>query len=132
MSLRFTRTVWIATSLACAPISTCNAEWFETAGHKINNVSQEACDLMRSGITKWFKQQKPWSIAGSAGKGFYARMSSASRNAVTGGAPSGAKIIDSYTLKTGDGAALSQSYSRVAQTKVPYLVQVGATPLPPA
>lgn len=116
----------IAVFLVCMPAE---SEWFHDAGNRWDHISQTACEVMTSGITKWFTKDGPYSFGGNpATAKMYAVINSDDARSILGGKSAGYQIIQTHSLSNSDGATLSKSYSAVADAGVPFFLQV--VPLP--
>ncbi len=105
------------------------AEWYETAGNSWAHVSDNACNVMTSGITHWFTKDGPYQFAGNpATAKMYAIISDSTANAVLAGKLSGYRVIEVHQLSNKDGSTLADLYSSVAAAGVPFFLQV--FPLP--
>lgn len=104
-------------------------QWYESAGNKWAHVSQVACDVATSGITKWFTKDGPYQFGGSpANAKLYAIMKRSVVDTILQGKNIGYQQIELHSLSNKDGMTLAKEYSKVADAGVPFYLQI--LPLP--
>lgn len=107
--------------------------WAESAGNSVHNLSDTACDVMTSALTKWFVKAEGYSYGGSSAAGkLYVTMPKSRIDEIVKGQKAGVLVIEQHALSNADGATLAKNYAEVSTSSVPYFLQFGSIPFPNA
>lgn len=102
------------------------ADWYNDQSFRHSSISKVACDVIRSPFTKWIKGGLHIDGQLSQGKG-YATLTAREVLAITGSAPNGQMVAESYDLNLDDSSNLSRIFAENSCKDIPFYVQVASS-----